>query len=176
MLVEEVKVVKKAIKGNRKAYGQLIHIHQDYLYRMAYLYMKNEDSALDIVQDCILQGFQTIKNLRQPQYFKTWITRILINIANASLRKNVSIINMDAAREATTEYDASCEEKLDLYKAIDKLPENYRTVIILKYFNDLKISEVAYTMDIPEGSVKSYLARAKQELRLNLEEDYVYAK
>ena len=88
-MIEEInvdKLVLKAIKGNRKAYGQLIYMHKEYLYRTAYLYLKNEDSALDIVQDCILKGFQTIKNLRQPEYFRTWLTRILINLAKASFK------------------------------------------------------------------------------------------
>jgi len=176
-LIEEIdvdKLVLKAIKGNRKAYGQLIHMHKDYLYRTAYLYLKNEDSALDIVQDCILKGFQTIKNLRQPEYFRTWLTRILINLAKASFKKNVSFTPIDTIEDIASESTSSIEEKWDLYDAIELLPENYRTIVILKYFNDLKISEIASTMDIPEGSVKAYLSRAKQELRLCLKEDYIY--
>lgn len=57
------------------------------------------------------------------------------------------------------------EEKLDLYQAIDLLPEKHRTVVILKYFEDMKISDIAYVMAIPEGSVKAYLHRAKENLK-----------
>ena len=69
----------------------------------------------------------------------------------------------------------SPEEKWDLYEAIDQLPEKYRSVIILKYFEDMKISEISYAMEIPEGSVKAYLSRAREELRRYLKEDYRYA-
>lgn len=69
----------------------------------------------------------------------------------------------------------SLEEKHDLYSAIDQLSERYQTVIILKYFNDLSIKEIAFIMNIPEGSVKAYLNRARNELKDMLKEDYLYA-
>ena len=74
------------------------------------------------------------------------------------------------------EESISIEERMDLYQAIDFLSEKYKNIIILKYFNGLKISEIAYAMDIPEGSVKAYLYRAKTELRHLLEEDTIYEK
>ena len=76
---------------------------------------------------------------------------------------------------AAPEPAVSSEEKWDLYDAIDVLPERYRTVIILKYFSDMTIREISYAMNIPEGSVKAYLNRARGELRHCLKEDYLYA-
>jgi len=168
-------LIKKAMRGNAEAYGQLIENHKDYLYRTAYLYTKNEQAALDAVGDCILSGFQSIKTLREPAYFKTWLTRILLNVANDSFRKGKNLILTNEIEKAGFEKDISIEERLDLYQAIENLPEKYRSVIILKYFNELKVSEIAYTMDIPEGSVKAYLARARKDLRIYLKEDYFYA-
>ena len=170
------KLVKKAVRGNTGAYGQLVHIYQEYLYRTAYLYVRNEQDALDVVQDCVLRGYEHIRELRKPEYFKTWLTRILINCAVGFQKKRFPAVSMDAAGEVEAEKSASVEEKWDLYEAIDVLPEKYKTVIILKYYNDMKIQEIARAMDIPEGSVKAYLTRAKQELRSYLKEDYVYAK
>ena len=71
--------------------------------------------------------------------------------------------------------DVAIEEKLDLYEAIDRLPEKHRIVIILKYFNEFKISEITEATGIPEGSVKAYLSRARGELKNFLKEDYRYA-
>jgi len=85
------------------------------------------------------------------------------------------LILTNEIEKAGFEKDISIEERLDLYQAIENLPEKYRSVIILKYFNELKVSEIAYTMDIPEGSVKAYLARARKDLRIYLKEDYFYA-
>lgn len=170
----EIRMVKKAIRGNVNAYGELIELHKEYLYRTAYLYSKNEDTALDIVQDCILKGFQNIRKLRDAAYFKTWITRILINAANDTYKKASKVIPIEEVEHQPSDKKASIEEKWDLYEAIDVLPGKYRTVIILKYFEEMKLGEIAYTMNIPEGSVSAYLTRAKQELRKYLKEDYMY--
>ena len=161
--------VKKAIRGNVDAYGHLVEIYKTYLYRTAWLYVHNEDVALDVVQESILKGFRQIKTLRKAKYFKTWMTRILINTA----------MDMGAQRKEQADRAAdeggSLEEKMDLYNAIQRLPEQYRSVVILKYFNDMKLSEIAETLQIPEGSVSAYLFRAKQELRNILKEGYRYA-
>lgn len=170
------KLVKKAIKGSTRAYGQLAHMYQEYLYRTAYLYVRNEQDALDVVQECVLKGYENIRSLRQPEHFKTWLTRILINCAAGFQKKRLPAVSMEAAGEVEAGKTASVEEKWDLYEAIDVLPEKYKTVIILKYYHDMKIQEIACAMDIPEGSVKAYLTRAKQELRQHLKEDYRYAR
>lgn len=73
------KLTVKAARGNAKAYGQLIEYYKEYLYRTAWLSMKNEEKALDVVGECILRGFRFIHTLKNPGYFKTWITRILLN-------------------------------------------------------------------------------------------------
>ena len=159
------KLVKKAIRGNVDAYGSLFEIYKDYLYRTAFTAMKNEDAAMDAVSDCMLNGFRSIHSLKTPEYFKTWITKILHNAINDYYRKNTLTEPLTDFEFPAAEQKVSTEEQLDLYHAIDLLSDKYKNVIILKYFNDLKINEIAYVMNIPEGSVKAYLSRAKEELR-----------
>lgn len=166
----------KAMRGSCDAFGQLIHIHQDYLYRMAFLYMKNEDAALDVVQESILHAYEAIRGLKQPAFFKTWITRILINCANTALRKNNKVLLYEETPEPADMGKRCLEETWDLRTAMDKLPENHRTAVLLKYYSDMKVSEIAAVMKVPEGTVKSYLSRARQELKAYLEEDYRYEK
>lgn len=170
------RLVQKAMRGNCDAFGQLIHIHQDYLYRMAFLYMKNEDAALDVVQESILHAYEAIRELKQPAFFKTWITRILINCAKTALRKNNKVLLYEEAPEPADMGKRRLEETWDLRTAMDKLPENHRTAVLLKYYSDMKVSEIAAVMKVPEGTVKSYLSRARQELKAYLEEDYRYEK
>lgn len=166
------KLAKKAIRGNVDAYAQLIEQNKNYLYRTAMLYMKNEDDALDVVSECVLKGFQSIKKLKNPELFRTWITRILINVVNDIYSKKKTMVDISQYEFEEPASGVSREECLDLYDAIDSLAEKHKTVIILKYFSELKLSEIAYIMDIPEGSVSAYLARAKQELRDYLKEEY----
>lgn len=175
------KLAVKAIKGNAKAYGQLIEYYKEYLYRTAWLLVKNQETALDMVGECILKGFRFIHTLLNPEYFKSWITRILINVVNAYYRQNPEMESLDSEQFLGMQIPAmengiSSEEKMDISNAIELLPEKYRTVVILKYFDELKVNEIAYVMRIPEGSVKSYLNRARTELRNILKEDYLYER
>lgn len=163
MKKDTIKLVRKAIKGNMAAYGELIAEYQVYLYKTAFLYVKNEADALDAVQECVTRGLLGIEKLREPQYFKTWITRILINCIRQD-KKKAPTISLDEYVETGVE-NYLIEEKVDLYDAIDSLNDQYKTVVILFYFQELKIREISQILDIPEGSVKASLSRAKKQLR-----------
>lgn len=189
----EEKLVRRAKRGNVEAYGSLIEIYKEYLYRTAYVYTKNETDSLDLVSECILKGFRSIRKLKEPTYFKTWLTRILINCIKTHYEKQGILDYVDFSGELpgadangqTAQYsvdlmgkenngsDITPEEKMDLYNAIECLSENYKTVIILKYFSELRLSEISEIMGIPEGSVSAYLTRAKRKLRDYLKEDYL---
>ncbi len=169
MKEDTIRLVKKAIKGNKSAYGELIAEYQVYLYKTAFLYVKNEADALDAVQECVTRGLLAIGKLREPGYFKTWITRILLNCIWQD-KKQTQTVSLDEYREKGVE-NYLIEEKVDLYDAIDSLKEQYKTVVILFYFQELKIKEIAQIMEIPEGSVKVYLYRAKKQMRRWLEGD-----
>ncbi len=165
-----LKLVEKAVKGNREAFGELIVMHQEYLYRLAYLHTKNEQDALDAVQECAMRAMISMDKLREPAYFKTWITRILLNSIYQEQKKNRNDSFFEEYSEAAPELPVSIEEKTDLYDAIDLLPPTYKTVVVLQYFADIKIKDIAQIMNIPTGSVKGYLFRAKEALRSQLEE------
>jgi RNA polymerase sigma-70 factor (ECF subfamily) len=172
---EEVHLTRKAIKGNSDAYGCLIAAYQSYLYKVAFLYMKNEEDALDVVGTTILKAYQHIHKLKNPEWFKTWITKILIRTALDELKKVVYFHDLENVQTASHPPEISLEEKCDLNSAIDQLSEKYRMVIVLKYFSDLSVHEISYIMNAPEGTVKAYLSRARDELKKTLKEDYFYA-
>lgn len=165
-----LKLVEKAAKGNREAFGELIIMHQEYLYKLAYMYTKNEQDSLDAVQECAMRAMISMDKLREPQYFKTWITRILINSICRAQKKYKNSSPFEDYNEAAPEQPLSIEEKTDLYDAIDLLPPSYKTIVILQYFEGMKIKDIAQVMNIPEGSVKAYLHRAKKMLRRQLED------
>lgn len=168
------KMIKKAMKGDGSAYTEIIKKNKNYLYKMAFLYTKNEELALEVLQESVYKGFLNIRKLKKAQYFNTWITRILINAAIDMLkeREKIAAIDGDDCLLKSSK-GISVEEKLDLYNAIDILRENYKTVIIMKYFNDMTINDIAKVMSLPEGTVKTYLARAKKELNSILKEGYL---
>ena len=86
-MMEEIVLVKRAIKGDRQAFENLIDMYSDRLYREAYLKCKHEDDAKEIIQETIYKAYRNIGTLREPKYFKTWISRILINVSNDYINK-----------------------------------------------------------------------------------------
>lgn len=156
---------KKAQQGNQKAFLKLIESEKEKLYRMAFLYVKNEDDALDIVQETIMKAFINIKAVKEEGYFSTWLVKILINTALETLRKNSKIILLKEDTVEKPSPNIQIEEKMDLLQAIEQLEEKYKTVIILRYYKDLPVQQIADYLDCPEGTVKSNLHRAIQKLK-----------
>ena len=157
-------LVKKAQKGNEQAFIELLQPEKVKLYKMAYLYMKNETDALDIVQETVARAFANIHAVKEPEYFSTWLTKICINTALESIRKNNKIIYMEQPITEIGE-DLALDEKMDLLEAIEQLDEKYKTVIILKYYQDLPVKDIAALLNCPQGTVKTNIHRAIQQLK-----------
>lgn len=165
-------LVKKAQHGNDQAFLKLIHTEKDKLYKMAFLYVKNENDALDVVQEAIYKAYISIEQLKEPKYFSTWITRILINVALNFIQKSTKIISIEQEVVERIESKAKfpLEDKMDLLLAIEQLEEKYKTVIILRYYKDLSVKQISELLDYPEGTVKTNLHRALKKLKLEFKE------
>ena len=172
--LNEIKLIKESMKGNKESFGILIKNNKEYLYKMAFLYVKDEQDALEVIPETVYRAFLNIEKLKKAKFFNTWITRILINVSIDFLKKKGKNEMLDESTPIRKERcEISTEEKLDLYNAIDLLNDNYKTVIIMMYFNDMKIKDISKVMEIPENTVKTYLRRAKQALGEVLKEGYL---
>ncbi|MBT2757444.1 sigma-70 family RNA polymerase sigma factor [Mesobacillus foraminis] len=167
------KKINKAKKGNEKAFQELIQNEKNKLFRMAYLYVKNEGDALDIVQETIYKAFISIKQLNEPSYFSTWLSRILINTALDFIKKSNRILTLSDIEVAGNDQSFRIEEKLDLVAAIRQLEVQYKTVIILRYYKDLSIKQIAEILHCPEGTVKTRIHRAIKQLKSYLSEECI---
>lgn len=146
-----------------------------YMYKIAYTYVKNQEIALDIVQETTYKAWIKINTLKDDNSFKAWITKILVNTAINHIKKESKTVFLED-EECESIYESngvSIEEKLDLYRAIDFLKPKYKTVIIFRYFDDMKIEDISYMLDIPINTVKSQLKRATQQLNNILKENYL---
>ncbi len=166
--MKEEKLVKKAVKGNAGAFEELLILHSERLYRTAFLYAGNREDALDIVQETSCKAFLAVGQLKNEQYFLTWLTRILIHCAYDVLKKRKKELPVEKLVEQPCSREDRVEENLDLMEAITLLKEQHRTAIILFYYHDLSISEIARCMDIPGNTVKTYLQRGRKELKNRL--------
>jgi RNA polymerase sigma-70 factor (TIGR02954 family) len=167
-------LIKEAIKGNKKAFEQLIKQHYEQIYRTAFIYVHNHEDALDIVQESAYQALVSIHTLKKPEYFLTWFTKIVIRCSGQLLtkRKNVIPLTEDILSSVKFKnYDFIKEDSLLLLDGIRKLKEHYRTTIILFYYYDYSIKTISEIMKIPEGSVKTYLSRGKNVLKKKFVED-----
>ena len=173
--IEEILLVKKAIKGDRNSFEELINIYFDRLYKEAYLRCKYEDDAKEIVQETIYKAYKSINTLKEPKYFKTWISKILINVANDYLRKN-GMIDLNHKEDdyiCEVHNDNNVEVKIDLYNAIDELEDKYKDAIILRYINDLKLEEISIILDRPVNTIKTHLRKAIKDMKNLLKEGYI---
>lgn len=173
--MEDILLVKRAIKGDRKAFEDLINIYFDRLYKEAYLRCKHEEDAKEIVQETIYKAYKSIKNLKEPKYFKTWLSRILINVANDYMRENGMIDLEHEAIDYIKEVhkDNQIEIKIDLYNAIDELEDKYKDVIIMRYVDDLKIEEISKILERPVNTIKTHIRKAIKDMKNLLKEDYI---
>ena len=163
----------------REVLIEYIKENQEKLYRIGYVYTKNQGIALDVVQEAITKALENINKLRNEKYVKTWFYRILINEAIKASKNNKSFVDYDFVEKElhSDSHENELIEKLDIYKTIQKLNKKLKTVIILRFFENLKIEEIAYITKTNTNTVKSRLYKGIEEIRKLLRgEDYEHIK
>ena len=146
--------------------ARLEHLRER-LYKTALLYLDSESRAQDAVDEAVYKGLRACWRLRQPEYFDTWMTRILINVCKDELRRGKRFVPLEEVPEGAVEdYDA-----LPLKEALNKLPPHLKEVVILRYFAGCTLEETAAALEIPRGTVATRQRKALQLLRLELSKE-----
>jgi len=151
-----------AKQGDKDAFVCLIRAVERNLFIVARSIVKNEADCADVMQETITKAFSNIHTLKEPSYFKTWIIRILINECNRMIRKKKRVhpVPYDMRKTSYTgEY-----EQIELFEVIDELDEQLQTIVTLFYVEDLSVKEISKVLEVSEGTVKSRLYRARQQL------------
>ena len=134
-------------------------------YRLAYSYVNNEQDALDIVQESACKVIKDCNKVRETQYLSTWIYRIVMNTAIDFIRKHknqaVSLEDMEIPHQDTYRED----DPMDLLKSLEQTD---RTILALKYFEELEFKEIAEIMNMNSNTVKARLYRALRKLKIDL--------
>jgi RNA polymerase sigma factor (sigma-70 family) len=173
-------LVELARNGDKEAFGKLISRYQEVARRFAMRLVQNEDCAQDLAQESAFQAYRSIGNLRDATRFRSWLYGIVWNVCQSYIR------DQSAARKAvveeatennrvkvprlaiTTDDIEKQEEHQTVLEAIDSLSPLYKEIIILFYFQQLKISEIAGQLAITEATVRVRLNRARKQLRTQL--------
>ncbi len=153
-------LVKKATRKNSDAFTELMQLFLKDMYKIALAILMNDEDAADGVQDTILACWEKIHTLKNPQYFKTWMTRILINNCNSIRKKTGSRVFCEEYEEPAV-YDGY---NLELKEALSTLDEKYRIVMTLFYSEGYHIEEIADILKIPKSTVQTRLQRAREKL------------
>lgn len=160
------------MKGNSDSEKELVDFiikNKDDFYRLAFSYVKNSNDAIDILQDSIQKAISSKHKLKKEQSLKSWFYRIVVNTSLDFLRKQKRVIVVD--EEIIQSYSPGQEDhytNIDLERSLESLPPKYRIVIILRYFEDLKIEEVADILQESPNTIKTRLYKALELLRIKM--------
>ncbi|HEU4965217.1 MAG TPA: RNA polymerase sigma factor SigW [Bacilli bacterium] len=184
----ELRIVKRAQKGDRMAFGELVELYKDKLYNLGYRMLGNPQEAEDAAQEAFLRAYKNIHKYDPKHKFSTWIYRIATNLCIDKLRKKKADYSLDAeldgaegndmyarlaAPTETPEVETVREEmRAEVQQAIDNLPESYRAAVILKYLHDMSLQEISEVLEIPVSTVKTRVHRGREALRKELRSSY----
>lgn len=156
-------------KGLEEQVAEYAVEYRENFYRLAFSYVKNADDALDIVQESVYKAILSSRKLKNPEYIKTWFYRIVVNTSLDFLRKQRKSIAVGEEILASFDFGTVDHyEDFDLQEALDNLPVKYRTIVILRYFEDLKIDEIAEILNENINTVKTRLYKSLEKLRIKL--------
>ena len=153
------RLVKKAKNGDKDAFVELMQIHRQTLYKTAVVITKNEDDALDALSDTVLACWEKIPALKNENYFKTWITKILVRKCCDILKRQNRYIHGDF-EEAYIENDE--DTRIQVKASLDMLSDNDRMVLMLFYFQDYSVKQISEITGISQDAVKARLSRGRK--------------
>ena len=155
--------VEKARNGNVDEIGNLLMENIKSMYRVAFSILKTEEEISDAISNTTVIVFEKMHTLKNAEFFKTWLIRILINECNKIHRQNKKIIYLENYNQTDLVYNDKYDD-FGVRQAIKKLDEDLKTMVILYYFEDFNIKEISEIQKLPEGTVKSRLSRARKKL------------
>ena len=165
-------LVNRSISGDKAAFTELIHIIQSDLFRIAKTRLDNIEDVNDAIQETMIIAYKSMKTLKNPQFFKTWIIKILINECNKIYekknRKNIlldKILKFKSTPNETYTDTSSIDTKVDVNNLLESLNYEEKICIILFYNNNYSINEIAEILDTSPNTIKSRITRAKKKLK-----------
>lgn len=146
--------------------------HKEDFYRLAFSYVKNQEDALDIIQESIKKALSSIETITEPNSIKSWFYKIVVRTAIDFLRKQKKLTLVDNETiDFLSDGKEDAYENFDLHSALDELPLQYRTIITLRFFEDLKLEEIAEIVGENLNTVKTRLYRGLKLLRITITEE-----
>lgn len=181
----EKRLAKLAQSGDTQAFAEIVELYKDKIFHLAYRMLSNRHEAEDVVQDTFLRVYRNITRYDVNQKFSTWIYRIATNLCIDRLRKRKPNYSLDAemndqegvdgysmipSDDRTPEsYLLVSETQRMIHEAIESLPAKYKSVMVLRYLQDMSLQEISDVLDMPVTTIKTRVHRGREFLRKKLE-------
>ena len=153
--------LEKAMAGDKEAFSRIIIQNKESMYKTAIVILKNEDDAYDALQEALIKMYSNISKLQNKEMFKYWSKRIIINSCYDLINKNKKVVNITTK---LTDDVLMLPKGQKLVKILENIEPDLRLTVTLYYYDELSIKEISKVLNIPEGTVKSRLARARGKL------------
>lgn len=167
----DIAIVKQAIAGNKEAFEQLLILEEEKLFYTALSYVGQKEDALDAIQEAACKAYLSVHQLKQPEFFTTWLFRILIHECYRLLKKGQKMIPYEESEllNRLQHEENVIVNPINVPEAIKQLNHSQQMAIILFYYHDLPLKEISEVMDKPVSTIKTYLHRGKKQLKRQLE-------
>ena len=170
MAVGERELIARSCTGDLDAFEELVRAHQTHIYNLTYRVTGNHEDASDAAQDAFVRAFQALSRFRQEAAFSTWLYRIATNAALDLVRRRPAVppVELPVDHPAPNDPEAEVhrrEVSRRVHAAVGQLPVEYRAVVVLRDLQGLAYDEIAKTLDIPVGTVRSRLSRGRDALK-----------
>ena len=177
---DDEQLIRRTLDGQKEAFGDLIRKYQDRLYNSMVQILRNESEAEDVVQDAFVLAFTKLATFKGNSAFFTWLFRIAYNVAITRLRRRKSVVSIDGKDEigkldfpdggpAPEDRLQQQEQAVQLNQALERLSQEHRAILILREMDELDYDAISEVLDLPIGTVRSRLHRARGHLRDHLE-------
>ena len=185
MSADDHRLIAECLQGDTAAFGVLVRRHQDRLYNSVYRMVGNAEDAYDVVQEAFLNAYQSLESFKGDSLFFTWLYRIAVNTAISLKRKQRAVVSIDAGRNGDQSMEPpdtsdlsrpghameQAEQQRRVRAALARLSPEHRAVLVMKDMEGQKYENMAEVLQVPIGTIRSRLHRARLELRELLEKD-----
>jgi RNA polymerase sigma-70 factor (ECF subfamily) len=182
---DDLRLIRACLDGDTAAFGILVRRHQDRLYHTVYRLVENAEDAQDVVQEAFLHAYQSLDSFKGDSLFFTWLYRIAVNTAISLRRKRRVVLSIDAGRNGEPGVEPmdpsevtqpghdleQQEQELRIQRALARLSPEHRAVLVMKDMEGQKYETMAEVLQVPIGTIRSRLHRARLELRELLEQE-----
>ena len=165
-------LVLSAKRGDKDSFARLIELNRQTMYKIARSFFSEPMDIDDSIAETVLLCWKNIGKLKRPEYFRTWLCRILINTCKDMISQRRDHISLDELPENMQPADSTARTEGDGFAALMELTDpRYRLVMLLYYGEGFKVSEISGLTGLPQGTVSSHLMRGRQQLAKRLKED-----